>query len=348
MQEGPADSQALSSWLPSAGISVALLLPCFDEATSIESVIASFRRVLPATRIYVYDNNSRDNSAEIAETMGATVRSEPQQGKGFVIRRMFADVEADVYVICDVDGTYDAAVVPEMISRLITDGLDMVVGARDDVTGTAYRPMHKFGNMLLTKLVQRVFGHGFDDMLSGYRVFSRRFVKSFPAMSRGFEIETELTIHALELEMPTGEIKTKFRDRATGSESKLRTISDGVRILVTIGILVKQERPMFIFGAAAVLLAGLSLWLAYPLLGEYLATGLVPRFPTAILSTGLMLLAYLSFFSGLILDTVTRGRREVKRLRYLELPGIHAVVEQLENEEAKPLALERPPRSVSN
>jgi hypothetical protein len=230
--------------------------------------------------------------------------------------------------MCDADDTYEISVVPKMIELLISSGLDMVVGARSAISGTAYRPGHKFGNLLLSSLVRRIFGDGFQDMLSGYRVFSRRFVKSFPVMSQGFEIETELTIHALELEMPSAEVATQFKDRAEGSESKLRTLSDGLRILWTIGKLLKQERPMGLFGIVALLLAILSLVLAYPLLIEYLATGLVPRLPTALLSTGIMLLAYLSLFSGLILDTVTRGRQEAKRLRYLELPSIHATMER--------------------
>jgi glycosyltransferase involved in cell wall biosynthesis len=309
-------------------IKVAVLLPCYNEAQSIAAVIEEFRCALPTARLYVYDNNSKDGSAEIAHSAGAIVRSEPRQGKGFVVRRMFADVEADIFVMCDADDTYEISVVPKMIELLISSGLDMVVGARSAISGTAYRPGHKFGNLLLSSLVRRIFGDGFQDMLSGYRVFSRRFVKSFPVMSQGFEIETELTIHALELEMPSAEVATQFKDRAEGSESKLRTLSDGLRILWTIGKLLKQERPMGLLGIVALLLAILSLVLAYPLLIEYLATGLVPRLPTALLSTGIMLLAYLSLFSGLILDTVTRGRQEAKRLRYLELPSIHATMER--------------------
>jgi Glycosyl transferase family 2 len=308
-------------------ITVAVLLPCYNEAQAIETVIAEFRRNLPEARIFVYDNNSLDDSAQIARGAGATVRSEPRQGKGFVVRRMFADVEADIYVMCDADDTYEIAAASKLIERLVYDGLDMVVGLRSAISGTAYRPAHKFGNWLLSTLVRRIFGEGFQDMLSGYRVFSRRFVKSFPIMSQGFEIETELTIHALELEMPAAEVATEFKDRPTGSESKLHTISDGLRILGTIVGLLKQERPLFLFGSGALVLALTSLLLAAPLLIDYLATGLVARLPTAILATGIMLLAYLSLFSGLILDTVTRGRQEAKRLRYLELPSIHATLE---------------------
>ena len=309
-------------------ISVAVLLPCYNEALAIEAVIGEFRQALPGARIYVFDNNSRDGSAELARRAGATVRAETRQGKGFVVRRMFADVEADIYVMCDADSTYEIAAAPRLIARLIEDGLDMVVGSRSAISSSAYRPAHKFGNWLLSTLVQRIFGKGFDDMLSGYRVFSRRFVKSFPVMAQGFEVETELTIHALELEMPCAEVETAFRDRPAGSVSKLRTVADGLRILGTIAGLLKQERPFALFGFAAGFLAVVALALAYPLVVEYLATGLVPRLPTAVLATGVMLLAYLSLFSGLILANVTRSRQEAKRLRYLELPGIHAVMDR--------------------
>jgi glycosyltransferase involved in cell wall biosynthesis len=265
-------------------IDVVVLLPAYNEALSVAETVRAFREHLPRARIYVYDNNSNDGTAQIAADAGAIVRREPRQGKGFVVRRMFADIEADIYVMSDADNTYDARAITRMIERLHVDGLDMVVGARAAISDTAYRPAHEFGNWLLTGLVRWIFGDEFRDMLSGYRVFSRRFIKSFPIMSQGFEIETELTIHALELEMPTAEIVTEFKDRPMGSASKLHTIS---------------------------------------------VTGLVARLPTAVLATGMMLLAYLSFFSGLILDTVTRGRREAKRLRYLELIGIHAKQEEL-------------------
>jgi hypothetical protein len=320
-----------TSTVTTRAIAVAVLLPCYNEAQAIEAVIGEFRRALPDARIFVYDNNSRDDSALIARRAGATVRAEARQGKGFVVRRMFADVEADIYVMCDADSTYEIAAAPKLIRRLIDDGLDMVVGSRSAVSGTAYRPAHKFGNWLLSTLVRRIFGEGFRDMLSGYRVFSRRFVKSFPVMSQGFEVETELTIHALELEMPCAEVETEFRDRPAGSESKLRTISDGLRILGTIANLLRQERPFVLFGGIAAVLAIAALALAYPLLVDYLATGLVPRLPTAVLATGVMLLAYLSLFSGLILANVTRSRQEAKRLRYLELPGIHALLEDHES-----------------
>ncbi len=308
-------------------LTVAVLLPCYNEGLVIRTVIERFRAAIPGARIYVYDNNSTDDSVAVAQSAGAIVRREPRQGKGFVVRRMFTDIDADIYIMCDADETYDAAAAPALIGGLVDNGLDMVVGTRMDVTGSAYRPAHKFGNWMLTSLVRTMFGDGFSDMLSGYRVFSRRFVKSFPLMSQGFEIETELTIHALQLEMPVQEVPTRFKDRVEGSESKLSTVSDGVRILWTIVTLLKQERPFYLFGLAAMALMLLSLLLGYPVIIEYLETGQVLRLPTAILATGTMILGFLSLFSGLILDTVTRGRQEAKRLRYLEFPGIHATIE---------------------
>lgn len=311
-------------------LEIAILLPCYNEGLVIRTVIERFRAAAPEARVYVYDNNSKDRSAAIARSAGAIVREEKRQGKGFVVRRMFADIDADIYVMCDADETYDASAAPELVAALVDKGLDMVVGTRIDTSGTAYRPAHKFGNWMLTSLVRMMFGGGFSDMLSGYRVFSRRFVKSFPLMSRGFEIETELTIHALELEMPTLEVPTRFKERVEGSESKLQTVSDGVRILWTIATLLKQERPFFLFGLIALILVSLALLLGYPVITDYMRTGLVPRLPTAVLATGTMILAFLSLFSGLILDTVTRGRREAKRLRYLEFRSIHATIEARE------------------
>lgn len=305
-------------------IKIAVLLPCYNEDLVIETVIGRFRSMLPDAEIYVYDNNSGDNSAEVARSAGAIVRTEARQGKGFVVRRMFADIDADIYIMCDADETYDAEAAPELIKRLVDDGLDMVVGTRTDISGTAYRPAHRFGNWMLTSLVRAMFGDGFSDMLSGYRVFSRRFVKSFPPMSQGFEIETELTIHALQLGMPTSEMPTRFNDRVEGSESKLKTVSDGFRILWTITTLLKQERPFFLFGVSALALFCLSLLFGYPVVAEYLRSGTVPRLPTAILATGTMIVAVLSLFSGLILDTVTRGRKEAKLLRYLDVPGVYS------------------------
>lgn len=325
-----ADVTSLQGRAPAHQLEIAVLLPCYNEALVIETVVERFRAAIPHATIYVYDNNSTDNSLEQARNSRAVVRCEPRQGKGFVVRRMFADIDADIYIMCDADETYDASAAPDLIDQLISNGLDMVVGTRVDVGGSAYRPAHKFGNWMLTSLVRTMFGGGFSDMLSGYRVFSRRFVKSFPLMSQGFEIETELTVHALQLEMPVVEVPTRFTDRIEGSESKLRTFSDGTRILWTIITLLKQERPLYLFGVAAMALMGLSLLLGYPVIAEYLRSSTVPRLPMAVLATGTMILAFLSLFSGLILDTVTRGRQEAKRLRYLEFPGIFATIEARE------------------
>lgn len=306
-------------------LSIAVILPCYNEEVAIGSVIDRFRAALPEAAIHVYDNRSTDRTAEIARAHGAIVRHEPRQGKGFVVRRMFADISADIYVLCDADDTYDIAAAPVLIEHLVEGGLDMVVGARDAVETQAYRPGHAWGNRLLTGIVRKIFGTGFNDMLSGYRVFSRRFVKSFPAMSQGFEVETELTIHSLELEMPAAELPTAFRDRPPGSESKLNTFRDGFRILRTIVSLLKQERPLLLFGTIAAMLGASSLALGAPVIVHFLKTGLVPRFPTAILAASVMVLACLFFFSGVILDSVARGRKEAKRLKYLEFAGIHEV-----------------------
>jgi glycosyltransferase involved in cell wall biosynthesis len=300
---------------------VAVIVPCMNEEAAIAGVISAFRAALPHADIYVYDNNSTDLTREVAQAAGALVRREPFQGKGNVVRRMFSDVEADVYVLVDGDDTYDAASSPAMIARLLDEQLDMVNGARIEQSDQAYRPGHRLGNSLLTGMVALIFGNRFEDLLSGYRVFSRRFVKSFPALSTGFEIETELTVHALELRMPVAEVSTPYKDRPSGSTSKLKTYRDGFRILKTIVNLMKGERPLLFFSIAFALLAAASMTLILPILLTYRQTGLVPRFPTAILSTGIMLLAFLCLFAGLILDTVTHGRRELKRLRYLEIPG---------------------------
>ncbi len=264
-----------------------------------------------------------------AQAAGAIVRSETLQGKGNVIRRMFSDVEADIYVLVDGDNTYDAAVAPQMVETLVERSLDMVVGRRIAAGRAAYRPGHRFGNSLLTGVVAMIFGNRTSDMLSGYRVFSRRFVKSFPALSRGFEIETELTVHALELRMPILDVPTPYVDRLPGSRSKLHTFKDGISILGMIGVLVKEERPMQFFGLISIALALLSLVLIYPVLVQYLDTGLVPRFPTAILSAAMMIVAILSLFSGLILDSVTHSRREMKRLAYLALDSVALTLEKL-------------------
>jgi glycosyltransferase involved in cell wall biosynthesis len=304
---------------------IAVLLPCFNEEAAIAGVIADFRRALPTADIFVYDNNSTDSTRQTALSSGAIVRIETLQGKGNVVRRMFADVEADAYVLVDGDGTYDAESAPQMVEMLLQQSLDMVNGARIATTTAAYRPGHAMGNRLLTGTVAVIFGDRIRDMLSGYRVLSRGFVKSFPALAKGFETETELTVHALELRLPIAEVDTPYRDRPAGSQSKLRTFRDGFRILRTIALLVKEERPLLFFSSVGSLLAVTSLALAAPLLSEYLATGLVPRFPTAILATGLMILAFTSFVTGLVLDAVTLGRRELKRLHYLALQGPNLV-----------------------
>jgi glycosyltransferase involved in cell wall biosynthesis len=296
---------------------IAVLVPCYNEEKAIAKVVADFRAALPHAPVYVYDNNSQDRTVEVAREAGAVVRRELHQGKGHVVRRMFTDVEADIYVLVDGDATYDAPSVRTMIDRLFEDRLDMVVAARIDQEVAAYRPGHRAGNWLLTSFVTAVFGRAFTDMLSGYRVFSRRFVKSFPVLSGGFEIETELTVHALELELPVAEVETPYYARPVGSASKLNTWSDGFRILWTIGRLYRSERPLQFFSAIAGVLAIVAIVLAIPIVATFLREGIVPRFPTAILATGLMLAALLSFVAGLILDTVTRGRRELKLLAYL-------------------------------
>jgi glycosyltransferase involved in cell wall biosynthesis len=300
---------------------VAVLLPCYNEEAAIAQTVAGFRAVLPGADIYVYDNNSADRTREVASAAGAIVRSERMQGKGHVVRRMFADIDADIYVMADGDATYEAAAAPAMIAQMVEEQLDMVVGARRSEVEAAYRRGHRFGNALLTNMLAWTFGRSFSDILSGYRVFSRRFVKSFPVLSSGFEIETEISVHALEMRLPVAEVVTAYAARPEGSVSKLSTYSDGWRILKTIAMLFRFERPLLFFGGLGALLAVVAVGLAIPLVMTYLQTGLVPRFPTAILATGLMLLAALNGFCGLILDTVVRGRREVRRLAYLALPA---------------------------
>ncbi len=286
---------------------------------SVPRVIAAFRASLPEAAIYVYDNNSRDRTVEVARAAGALVRVERLQGKGHVLRRMFADVEADVFVLVDGDDTYDAAAAPAMVRMLVEGQLDMVTGVRVGTELGAFRRGHRAGNALLTGMVRWVFGNRVSDVLSGYRVFSRRFVKSFPALTGGFETETELTVHALELCMPIGELRTRYRGRAAGSASKLRTWADGLRILRAIVKLVKEERPLRFFAACCVLLLGAGLGAGLPIVLDYLRTGLVPRLPTAVLATGLVLAAMLALACGLILDSVAHGRKEMKRLAYLSL-----------------------------
>ena len=300
---------------------IAVLLPCYNEEAAIGSTVEGFRKVLPGATVYVYDNNSRDRTKEVAAAAGAVVRTETQQGKGHVVRRMFADIEADVYVMADGDLTYDPEAAPEMARMIAADRLDMVVGTRKHDAAEAYRGGHVIGNRIFTRLLSGLFGRSFTDIFSGYRVFSRRFVKSFPVLSEGFEIETEMSVHALELRMPVGEIETRYLARPEGSHSKLSTFRDGWRILKTIVTLYRIERPVLFFGGIGAILVAAALILALPLVFTYLETGLVPRFPTAILATGMTIVAVLSFFAGLILDTVTRGRREIRRLAYLALPA---------------------------
>ena len=296
---------------------LAVLLPCFNEEAAIAATVAGFRAALPGAAIYVYDNNSRDRTVEVARAAGAVVRSEQGQGKGHVVRRMFADVDADVYIIADGDLTYDPNSAPAMVDQLLTEQLDMVVGTRQHQRAEAYRGGHVLGNRIFTSLLSGLFGRSFTDIFSGYRVFSRRFVKSFPVLSSGFEIETEISVHALELRMPVGEQVTTYFARPEGSASKLSTFRDGWRILRAIATLYRIERPVLFFGGLGLLLLLAALVLAVPLVVTYFQTGLVPRLPTAVLVTGMVIIAVLCFFAGLILDTVTRGRREVRRLAYL-------------------------------
>ena len=300
-------------------IEIAVLIPCYNEASAIEKVINDFNTHLPNSTIYVYDNNSTDNTVEVAIASGALVRNEAQQGKGHVVRRMFSDVEAAVYVLVDGDDTYDAASVRRMIGEFLEHRCDLVNGRRITDIAKAYRFGHQFGNRLLTGIVTWIFGKRCLDILSGYRVLSRRFVKSFPALSTGFEIETELTVHALSLNMPMTEVEAPYKDRPEDSASKLNTYRDGIRILWTIMMLTKDERPFFFYSVAFTLLACVSLGLGIPIAIEFADTGLVPRFPTAVLSASIMILAFLSLATGLVLDSVARGRREAKRLHYLSL-----------------------------
>lgn len=303
-------------------MNIAVLIPCYNEAVSIRKVIHDFKIALPNAEVYVYDNRSTDNTAALAREAGAIVRNEPWPGKGNVVRRMFADIEADVYVMADGDATYDTRVAPEMVARLLGEHLDMVVGIRRNVYANAHRAGHGFGNKLFNGVYRRLFGPMFTDIFSGYRVFSRRFVKSFPSISSGFEIETEMSVHASQVRMPVAEIETDYGAREEGSVSKLRTFHDAFRILRTLFMLFKEIKPAKFFGLISGALAVLSLILGYPLLQTYMETGLVPRFPTAILITGMMLLSAIALVAGLILDSVARGRLENKRMIYLSLPGV--------------------------
>ncbi|GAA4739407.1 glycosyltransferase family 2 protein [Sphingomonas daechungensis] len=300
---------------------VAVLLPCYNEEAAIGATVEGFRKALPDATIYVYDNNSRDKTKAVAKAAGAIVRSETQQGKGHVVRRMFADIDADIYLMADGDLTYDAGAASRMVRLIVDEQLDMVVGIRRHDVTDAYRGGHVLGNRIFTRLLSKLFRRSFTDIFSGYRAFSRRFVKSFPVLSEGFEIETEMSVHALELRMPVDEIETRYGARPEGSHSKLSTFRDGWRILKTIVTLYRIERPVLFFGGIGAFLLLAALIIAAPLVFTYIETGLVPRFPTAILVTGMTIVAVLSFFAGLILDTVTRGRREMRRLAYLSQPA---------------------------
>ncbi|MBF0191479.1 MAG: glycosyltransferase [Magnetococcales bacterium] len=316
--------------------SIAVILPCYNEESSIGRVVEAFRQVLPQARILVYDNNSTDQTLAKAKEAGAEVRQEPRQGKGQVIRRMFADIDADVYVMADGDGTYEASAAPGMIDRLLTHQLDMVVGSRHDAgEQEQYRPGHRLGNQLLTHSVALLFGRGFSDMLSGYRVFSRRFVKTFPAHSNGFEIETEFTVHALHHNLPCQEFPTRYGARAPGSVSKLNTYQDGLRILLMILLLAKEARPFAFFGLISLLLTAAALLMAIPIFITFFETGLVPRVPTALLCLGMVLMASISLTSGIILNSISRARSELYRYHYLRHPP-HPVVAHPETAQSRP------------
>jgi glycosyltransferase involved in cell wall biosynthesis len=310
--------------VPNSAARIAVLVPCYNEAATVADVVRGFRAALPQAAIYVYDNNSRDDTSAIAAREGAIVRPETRQGKGYVVARMFSDIEADVYVMADGDNTYDATAAPALVAHLLDNRLDFVNGSRESTVKEAYRPGHRFGNWALSSLVQLFFGRQFDDMLSGYKVFSRRFVKSFPAMSRGFETETELVIHALRLRMPSAEISTRYQERPVGSESKLNTWRDGSRILLFIANLVKDERPLMFFGCIGGLLALIGIAVGVPVIVTYAETGLVPRLPTAVLSVGVIIVGLTSVFAGLIMDMMARTRQEMKRLAYLAIPAFDA------------------------
>ena len=303
---------------------IAVLLPCYNEAATIAQVVSDFRAALPQATIYVGDNNSTDDSIALARAAGAVVISESQKGKGNVVRRLFADVEADIYIMADADATYDAAIAPQLVATLLEHRLDLVNARRVTDAQAAYRPGHRFGNLLLSRTVAGIFGDRIEDMLSGYKAFSKRFVKSFPALTTGFEIETEILVHALELRMPLREVETRYSERPPGSFSKLSTYKDGALILLTITKLLRAERPLLFFSAIFAVLAAAALGVGIPVVLEFLETGLVPRLPTAVLATGLSVLAFMSLMCGVILDLLTHARREIKRLHYLALPAIAA------------------------
>jgi glycosyltransferase involved in cell wall biosynthesis len=305
----------------SQALSIAVLVPCLNEEAAIGKVVSDFRAALPSAKVYVYDNNSKDKTIEVATAAGAIVRRERRPGKGSVVRRMFSDIEADVYVMVDGDDTYDASLAGKLVEALVADRLDMVVGKRIETHKDAYRGGHRLGNKVLTGLVRRLFGSQLEDMLSGYRVFSRRFVKSFPSSSREFEIETELTVHAMQMRMAVAEVDTPYKERPPGSVSKLRTFRDGWRILVTILNLLRNERPLFFFFWIALVLFAVSGLLAIPLFTEFAATGKVPRLPTAVLCSAIAVIGVVSIATGLVLDLIAHVRREVKRLAYQQHPA---------------------------
>ena len=296
-------------------LSVAVLLPCLDEETTVAEVVAGFRTALPDGIVYVYDNGSTDATVERARDAGAVVRAEPATGKGTVVRRMFADVDADIYVMADGDGTYDPAEAPLLVKRLVEDDLDMLVGCR---VGPSGRLGHALGNQVFNRLFRWLFAAGFSDILSGYRALSRRFVKSFPAVSTGFEIETEMSVHASQLHLPAAEIDVTYQARPEGSKSKLRTFSDGWRIMAALAALLKDNRPLFLFGGLATVSLAAALALGVPVVVDFARTGLVERLPTALLATGLTVVGLVQLAVGLILDAVSRGRSEAKRLAYLQ------------------------------
>jgi len=313
---------------------IAVIVPCYNEEVAISKVVEDFMQALPQANIYVYDNNSNDGTVKVAKAAGAIVKFEPMQGKGHVVRRMFADVDADIYVLVDGDDTYDASAAPSLIEELVANQFDLVNAARVSSSKESYRSGHRFGNWFVRAMISWIFGQRFRDILSGYRVFSRRYVKSFPAEARGFEIETELTVHALQLHLPVAEVSTPYKERPEGSASKLRTFHDGFHILAMIIRLLKSERPLLFFSSFGLIFALIGIGLSIPIFQTYLMTGLVPRLPTAVLSIGLMILSAISLTCGLILDTVTQGRREMRRLAYLQFPAPQASANATQKEPA--------------
>jgi glycosyltransferase involved in cell wall biosynthesis len=329
-------------------LSIAVLVPCFNEAAAIDKVVRDFATALPTAVVYVYDNNSTDETATVAAAAGAEVRRELRRGKGNVVRRMFQDIEADVYVMVDGDDTYDAKVVPQLVARLVDENLDMVVGRRVETHEAAYRAGHRLGNRVLTGLVRWLFDAKIDDMLSGYRVFSRRFVKSFPSFSREFEIETELTVHAMQMRMPVAEVDTSYKERPPGSTSKLRTFRDGWRILMTISNLMRNERPLLFFSLIGLVTFLAAVALGLPVLLEYMDTGKVARFPTAILCMSMTVISVVCIATGLILDLVAHVRREAKRLVYLQHPAPQQVTKRPAERALREAAGTRPDVTASS